>query len=501
VSPERLHIIVRRDPADQRSPLEAIDQVNSSQRPTASGNIAYASDPIAGLDRHLEPVLELACGVIVLSLTPLEAEIFAEQFPNLEVGEEVYLRLADSWGYEDEFADPAAPTLWKATFVVRDAHDRPVPGAKVLARVPGLQAVIMARTNETGEATLNVPRTDASFSVQPAHSYWDRQLGRLAPRDFLRPLEVSLQALTFEPGHQWDMRTTGMHEVPAVSVDSPVRVAVIDTGVADHPNLPRVARRKNFVSGEPPLDKSQFDPRGHGTALAGIIFGGRAEDGIQGYVPGAELWDLRVVPSVGPASEITVATAITEAVQEGAEVICLALATSSEGREPIALREALRFAGEKGVICCISAGNDGAAVSWPAAFNFPHCLSVGAFGRLDTTPSGTTHELAIPDFPRTGGFFFASFSNRALRRGRVDVVAPGVACVTTAPGGYAAFSGTSIAAAHAAGFVGVMLERYPKTRAAGWQDAAEAVVHRVVQTAQPFGWGREREGAGRLAFR
>lgn len=492
---EKTYVVVRRT-QDGRSPLDVVQDVNSRFRPTATGSLAHDAAPIPGLQRWLDPVRVLDCGVAVLKMTPLEAEILAESFPEIELSEEAYLNLAESWDYAEEFSQSAPQDHhWIVGFDVTDVAGQPIEGAKVTARIPGLRGRIIERTDKKGRATLRITRNDAIFSVQPAHSYWDRHIGPLELRQLLRVVPVTLEALNVSPGFQWDLRASGMDEGYQPRPGRPVRIAIIDTGIAGHPDLPAAVKETNFISAEPGEDSEAS--RAHGTGLAGIIAGGQREEGVRGYAPHAELLSYRAVPTVGGASEIDLAAAITAAVDDGAEIICLAVATPQGTRAPLALREALRAAGQKGVVCVISAGNDSGPVAFPAAFNFPHCLSVGAYGRLDVIKPYTSHQRAIVEYPASKGFFLAGFSNRATGSGLIDVVAPGVACITTAPGGYIAASGTSIAAAHVAGMLAVVLEGEPDLRENRSLSNAEALLSRLRALAIPFNWGRDVEGGGR----
>ena len=69
---------------------------------------------------------------------------------------------------------------------------------------------------------------------------------------------------------------------------SGVRVAVIDTGIYDHPDL-NVVLHENFINGESPVDT--FDYVGHGTHVAGIIGsdGGGSSGVYRGVAPGVSL--------------------------------------------------------------------------------------------------------------------------------------------------------------------------------------------------------------------
>jgi len=80
-----------------------------------------------------------------------------------------------------------------------------------------------------------------------------------------------------------------------------VRVAVIDTGIYDHPDLDLTASR-NFVSNETVVDYDDYDDLvGHGTHVAGIIGGnGSGSEGLyKGVAPGVSLINARAGDATG----------------------------------------------------------------------------------------------------------------------------------------------------------------------------------------------------------
>ena len=104
-------------------------------------------------------------------------------------------------------------------------------------------------------------------------------------------------------------------ELPVLS---PVRVAVIDSGVdLGHPDLAgRVAAAKSFVAG-PPTDTS-----GHGTVVAGVIAAKTGNGiGIAGLSPSAQLLVAKVVEKDGTIPLDAEVRAICWAVAHGARVL------------------------------------------------------------------------------------------------------------------------------------------------------------------------------------
>src|SRR3954452_10079795 len=111
------------------------------------------------------------------------------------------------------------------------------------------------------------------------------------------------------------------YTVPAAGADLALRygydaagvtVAVIDSGIADHPDLAaRVLYRESFV--DPPAK----DKYGHGTHVAGIVAGNGAQSGgaFRGIAPRASLVDLQALDSDGVGSDSSVVRAIERAVE------------------------------------------------------------------------------------------------------------------------------------------------------------------------------------------
>nr|WP_249780310.1 S8 family serine peptidase [Bradyrhizobium sp. dw_411] len=274
---------------------------------------------------------------------------------------------------------------------------------------------------------------------------------------------------------------------------APIRVGIVDTGVSDHQDLPQNIRGTNFVDAE---DSASWraDHHRHGTLIAGII---SACGSSPGYVPEAELAVYKAFPRMGSASTIDIARAITQAADDRIDVLCLAFCSETSN---IGVVRAIEYAGTKGVFVCAAAGNKAGQVGWPAASGLPNVISTAAFGRTDVIRANTIFEQAISDY-NNAGFFHAAFSSRGTQNGPpgIDVIAPGVACISTVFGGYAAAQGTSLAAAHVAGLVAFAMMRRPEIfdRVPRGSDRVELVREWLIRSCRPFGWGIEREGRGR----
>ena len=145
----------------------------------------------------------------------------------------------------------------------------------------------------------------------------------------------------------------------AISRGSGVTVAVLDTGVTDHPALtgrliagydyveddtkPTEQLQRVDTSGDGRLDSSY----GHGTFVAGLV-------GL--IAPNAQVMPLRVLDSDGVGNVVVIAQAIRDAVRQGAGVVNLSFGTESNRTSPV-LDRALRDAKAAGAVVIMSAGN------------------------------------------------------------------------------------------------------------------------------------------------
>ncbi|MHA2472275.1 MAG: S8 family peptidase, partial [Promethearchaeota archaeon] len=197
-----------------------------------------------------------------------------------------------------------------------------------------------------------------------------------------------------------------------------VRVAVIDTGIYDHPALNIVANQ-NFVSNESILDYN--DDVGHGTHVAGIVGGdGAGSQGkYRGIAPGVSLINARA----GNASGLEEGD-IINAIQwsstpvasggAGADIVSM----SFGGGEPI-ISDLITLAisnakNAYGVTFVASAGNSGPEYfsgSTPASG--VDVISVGASNKYDQL------------------IYFSSWGPTYGYIGYPDVVAPGVNIIST----------------------------------------------------------------------
>ncbi len=273
---------------------------------------------------------------------------------------------------------------------------------------------------------------DEYFKVQYALSNTGQQIGSAGPSGTAGD-DIRAPAA-------WE-ETKGLAEVT---------VAVVDTGVdLLHPDLRAKIKSagRDFVND----DNDATDDNGHGTMVAGIA----AADTNNGLGTAGVAWNCKVLPvkvidAEGSGFYDEIVSGIRWAVDNGASVINL-----SVGGEDAAdvLRDAVKYAHDKGVVVCAAAGNDGSFVLYPAAYD-AFVLAVAA------TDYNDAH---------------ASFSNPGPE---VDVAAPGVRIACPVPtwfwaanGGtssdapYAFADGTSMSSPHAAGLAALITGLKPSLSA------------------------------------
>ena len=230
-----------------------------------------------------------------------------------------------------------------------------------------------------------------------------------------------------------------------LQVGKGVTVGVVDTGITAHPDLV-IAGGANTVPGE---NRNDFGDNGrnHGTHVAGIIAArGTPPNGLRGVAPGVTLRAYRVFgKGQGSASSFAIAKAIDVAIADKCDLINMSLGSSQP--DPV-IAAAVEDARAAGAVCMVASGNnDRSPVSYPAAEDM--AVAVSAIGRKKTFPASAAaaDEVAAP-FGTDKNDFIALFSNVGPQ---IDLTGPGVAIMSTVPGGYAEISGTSMACPAATG--------------------------------------------------
>lgn len=294
------------------------------------------------------------------------------------------------------------------------------------------------------------------------------------------------EVLAVEPNHRYRAhrvpddpefaRLYGLERIGAPAAwdqargDSSVVVAVFDTGMdLTHPDLiPNLWANPGEVAGNGIDDDANgwvddvhgvdvvdgdgdpADDAGHGTHVAGTIgAAGHNGRGVVGVAWQVRLMPVRVLSVDGSATTAEFVSAFDYAVRLRRRGVNLRVINCSWGGgfPSLALKEAMEAAAAEGILLVCSAGNDQANTdalpTFPAAYDIPEILAVGA--------------STVCDEP-------SSFSNYGRRT--VDLAAPGSGILSTFRGGerYAEMSGTSMAAPHVSGALAVLAGMRPNAK-------------------------------------
>ena len=196
-------------------------------------------------------------------------------------------------------------------------------------------------------------------------------------------------------------------------------IAVVDSGVKTHPDLPPLLPGYSAVSSLSPNN----DIVGHGTQVAGTI-GMVGDNGIggAGINWNASILPVKVDDASGTLSVANVAKGIIWAADNGAKVINLSLGMTSDSTT---LKNAIDYAYNKGCAIFAATGNKGTnTIDYPARYS--NVMAVGS---------------------STNGTSRAAISNYGSG---MNIVAVGSYNTTMISGGYGSVSGTSFASPQAA---------------------------------------------------
>ena len=221
----------------------------------------------------------------------------------------------------------------------------------------------------------------------------------------------------------WNLSLIGQPQAREHTGGKGVSIAVLDTGIDyNHPEIEaRFTSEKgiDIISGETPMDRN-----GHGTHVAGTVAGRNV-----GVANEATLYAVKVLSDYGSGTSGGVMRGIDWATNKEVDVINMSL---GGGGYSSAFQLIINAAHDKGVVIAAAAGNSGREEAhYPAAYE--HVISVAAVDQHKNRASFSTKHKTL------------------------DVSAPGVDIYSLKPGGgYATYSGTSMACPHVAGSVALI---------------------------------------------
>ncbi len=257
-------------------------------------------------------------------------------------------------------------------------------------------------------------------------------------------------------------------------------IAIIDTGIdSDHPDLQaNVGTGRAFVScetkggcrfGAKPANNTCYnswdDDNDHGTHCAGIADAVNNTEGVVGVSTQATLHAVKVLDKCGSGSFSDIAAGVEYVADQGWDVGSMSLGGSSGSQT---LRDACQYAVDNGVFLVAAAGNSGPCtdcVGYPASYDTVMAVS------------STASDDSLSDFSSQGP--------------EVDIAAPGTDIYSSVAdnGGYATFSGTSMACPHVAGAAGQLM-----ANGATNTEARST----LASSAEDIGLGSNESGAGLL---
>lgn len=276
--------------------------------------------------------------------------------------------------------------------------------------------------------------------------------------DYIEPnIEFYAIAQTID----WGVTRVKAPEVWSQSQGSGIVVAVLDTGVGPHTDLPVPVKATNTID-----DSGNNDGNGHGTHVAGTITALNNDYGVVGIAPQIDLYSAKVLNASGSGNATSIAKGIEWAVQQGANIINMSLGSSSSS---LTIENACNEAYRQGVLLVAAAGNSGNKpgsgdnVGYPAKYE--SVIAVAATDSMDKR---------------------ASFSSTGPA---VELSAPGVSILSTYKNGYAYASGTSMASPHVAGVAALVWSSN--------SDLTNITLRSTLQnTAQDLGLPQAHQGLG-----
>jgi serine protease AprX len=263
------------------------------------------------------------------------------------------------------------------------------PAASTVQRIAGLGAVRKQNFAMIPGGVFHVPASKLqALAADPEVAY-------ISPN---RPLAAA---------SDYTEATVGADVVQSYGLDGTgVTIAVIDSGISDHPDLhdpmtgqSRVVYSQSFVPGT-----DTNDHYGHGTHVAGILAGNASQSGglgasraIYGVAPHVSLVNLKVLDSNGSGQDSYVIAAIQRAIAlqnvYNIQVINLSLGRPVyESYQLDPLCQAVEAAWKAGIVVVVAAGNLGRDNDYgthgygliAAPGNDPYVITVGAMNAMGT---------------------------------------------------------------------------------------------------------------------
>ncbi|MEJ7748560.1 MAG: S8 family serine peptidase [Candidatus Limnocylindrales bacterium] len=238
-----------------------------------------------------------------------------------------------------------------------------------------------------------------------------------------------------------------------------VDVAIVDTGIASHPDL-------NVVGGYncAGTDRSAWrDYNNHGTHVAGTVAALDNGFGVVGVAPGARLWAVRILNDDGYGllswyvcglDWILAQRDPNDASRPLIEAVNMSVTKSGSDDHACGatnndiLHAAICRVVAGGITVVAAAANDSANAAKRIPASYDEVITVSALADTDGRAGGLGGNGCFSWGTYDQDDTFANFSNYG---DDVDIIAPGKCIWSTVPGGYGYSSGTSMAAPEVTG--------------------------------------------------
>lgn len=403
---------------------------------------------------------DVATNIVVAKIDTDRAELLKETLPqNLLITKDEVLTYG-SIAVDSSFKGMSLTSTSKiitttVQFKVIGIDEQPV--AKVLVQLVGDAYPSQNVTDENGMVSLEFVSLEKNITarllvVTPTSNYWD--IYNKNPEISFSSINIIKLKPLFEKNEDfkvgWGQKLIGLSNIPKEMTGAGVKIAIIDSGCDNqHKLLKHIHLGMDFTSDD--ASKWNEDEIGHGTHCAGVI-AARNVDGSNGFAPEAEVHILKIFPG---GSYSNLIEALDYCIEHKIDVVNMSLGADTVNAT---VEEALNNAAQNGIACIVAAGNSGNSVRYPASS--PNAFAVAAIGNIANIQQNTWDStIGDVNLETSTGMFWPKFSCYGPE---ISVCAPGVAIISSVPGGgYKAESGTSMAAPHITGIAALLLAHHP----------------------------------------
>ncbi|MBM7703983.1 S8 family peptidase [Metabacillus iocasae] len=433
--------------------------------PVASASEHDQKDWLVYLDseNHIRPFLQLYPSIVldttnhVVSLSAPSSVIDEiEKLPFVSHVEPNYTKSVTA--QDNIYNDPLFSQQWALSKInstqtlqrYKNKQVNLVKGQQVINEHSGQKATYTGQSLNASHFTLTgnkMSLSRLSVTLKNVHSSWSlhvydeqnkligQNTGSHATLDVLLPKNKTYSSLT--------IKLTGIEKWPSIPTIkhvvgvNHVRVAVIDSGVAQHEDFCEnvlVSLSKDYKESLP-YANDQF---GHGTHVTGILAAcGHNARGITGIIGNApvDIIPLKVLDGFGNGTDFDISQAVEDAIEMDVDVMNMSLAGKGE---TTMLREAIMGAIKKNILVVASAGNNRLPTDEIYPASYPGVLTV-----TGTEPNNETISIA--------NYGWA-----------VDISAPGSSILSTHLNQqYKTMRGTSMATPFVSGTAALVKATYP----------------------------------------